>query len=54
MGQMVVVNKGEKPDVRVKPAALVFEKSAGASHSAHAGQVVDSSRSPYATPSATS
>ena len=51
MGQYVMVNKGEKPDVRVKPAALVFDQTATA-HSAHAGQVVDSSRSPYATPEA--
>ena len=49
MGQYVIVDKGEKPDVRVKPGALVFDKDAG-DHAGHANQVVDSSRSPYASP----
>ncbi|WP_295803605.1 multicopper oxidase family protein [uncultured Corynebacterium sp.] len=53
MGQYVIVDKGEKPDVRVKPGALVFDKDA-AGHAGHASQVVDSSRSPYASPEATS
>ncbi|WP_144791477.1 multicopper oxidase family protein [Corynebacterium singulare] len=53
MGQYVIVNKGEKPDVRVKPGALVFDEDASA-HAGHASQVVDSSRSPYASPAATS
>ena len=52
MGQYVIVDKGEKPDVRVKPGALVFDKDA-AGHAGHASQVVDSSRSPYASPEAT-
>ena len=53
MGQYVIVDKGEKPDVRVKPGALVFDKDA-AGHAGHASQVVDSSRSPYASPEARS
>lgn len=53
MGQYVIVDKGEKPDVRVKPGALVFDKDA-AGHAGHASQVVDSSRSPYASPEASS
>ncbi|OFR67357.1 multicopper oxidase family protein [Corynebacterium sp. HMSC078H07] len=52
MGQYVIVDKGEKPDVRVKPGALVFDKDASG-HAGHASQVVDSSRSPYASPEAT-
>ncbi|MCQ9333307.1 multicopper oxidase domain-containing protein [Corynebacterium phoceense] len=47
MGQFVIVDKGEKPDVRVQAAALYFEQKA---HSNHGGQVIDASRSPYATP----
>nr|WP_165241955.1 multicopper oxidase domain-containing protein [Corynebacterium lizhenjunii] len=50
MGQYVVVERGEKPDVRVQPAALVFAESGA--HSTHAGQVVDASRSPYASATA--
>ncbi|MDO5033070.1 multicopper oxidase family protein [Corynebacterium sp.] len=52
MGQYVMVNKGEKPDVRVLPAAMVFDTKSQpmrAGHASHAGQVVDASRSPYAS-----
>ncbi|NLE82304.1 MAG: multicopper oxidase domain-containing protein, partial [Rhodococcus sp.] len=40
MGQFVIVDKGEKPDVRVQAAALYFEQKA---HSNHGGQVIDAS-----------
>ncbi|APT92932.1 copper oxidase [Corynebacterium phocae] len=51
MGQFVMVEPGQKADVRVQPAALAFENdSALSAHSAHGGQVIDASRSPYATP----
>ncbi|MGP5577377.1 multicopper oxidase domain-containing protein [Corynebacterium flavescens] len=46
MGQFVIVNKGDKADVRVEPGALVFENKDA--HSQHAMGVVDTSRSPYA------
>ncbi len=52
MGQFVIVNKGERPDVRVIPGALYFERQRAAGHTQHAGLVVDSSRSPYAQPTA--
>lgn len=52
MGQFVILDKGEQPDVRVKPAALVFEKHAHSSGIAHPS--IDASRSPYATPTAQS
>ena len=48
MGQFVIVNKGETPDVRVEPGALMYENHN--THSQHAMGVVDSSRSPYAQP----
>lgn len=44
MGQFVVVEPGEKPDVRVNARALVHEKHGG--HAAHAAQSIDTSRSP--------